>query len=53
MKVTYLHDCCPEHCDMRNRIKAILMKTNGPVLVVRRVGQTDSSFQSDKGKKKK
>ena len=53
MKVTCLHDCCPEHCDMCDRIKAILMKTNGPVLVVRRVGQTDSSFQSDKGKKKK
>ena len=53
MKVTCLHDCCREHCDMCDRIKAILMKTNGPVLVVRRVGQTDSSFQSDKGKKKK
>ena len=28
-------------------------KNNEMVLVVRRVGQTDSSFQSDKGKKKK
>jgi hypothetical protein len=28
-------------------------KNNEMVLVVRRVGQTDSSFQSDKGKEKK
>ena len=29
IKITCLHDCCPEHCDMCDRIKAILMRTNG------------------------
>ena len=31
MKVTCLHDCCPEHCNMCDRIKAIVMRTNGPL----------------------
>jgi len=31
VKTTCLHDNCPEHCDMCDRIKAIVMRTNGLV----------------------
>jgi hypothetical protein len=31
MKITCLHDCCPEHCNMCYRIKAILTRTTGIV----------------------
>ncbi|MFL6322990.1 MAG: hypothetical protein ACJ72Q_21300 [Nitrososphaeraceae archaeon] len=29
MKITCLHDYCPEHCNMCDMIKAMVMRTNG------------------------
>jgi hypothetical protein len=31
IKITCLHNCSPEHCNMCDRIKAILIRTNGLV----------------------
>jgi hypothetical protein len=31
MKIVCLHENCAEYCDMCDRIKAIVMRTNGPL----------------------
>src|SRR5919202_3819112 len=35
MKITCLHECCPEHCNMCDRIKAYENKGNGITTCIR------------------